>query len=84
MGHKAESLNCQVRRDMTASTTKAIFNPLHSEIVRFMQREVGFQQRGYHLQCGMSILVYPRVWFHSCEARQNQVVRGRHAATASP
>ena len=37
MGHEAESLSCKVRRDMTASTTKAIFNPLHPKIVRFMQ-----------------------------------------------
>jgi hypothetical protein len=46
MGHKAESLNCQVGRDMTASTTEAIFNLLHPMIVRFMQGEVGFWQRG--------------------------------------
>ena len=59
MGHKAESLNCQVGRDMTASTTEAIFNPPHPGIVRFMQGEVGFRQRGYRLQCGMSILVCP-------------------------
>ena len=84
MGHKAESLNCQVGRDMTASTTEAIFNPLHSGIVRFMQGEVGFRQRGYRLQCGMSILVYPRAWYHSCEARQNQVVRGRRIHADTP
>jgi hypothetical protein len=30
MGDKAESLYCQVRRDMTASTTEAIFNLLLS------------------------------------------------------
>ena len=44
MGHKAESLNCQVGRDMTASTIEVIFNPPHPGIVRFMQGEVGFRQ----------------------------------------
>jgi hypothetical protein len=42
MGHKAESLNCQVRSNITASTTKAIFNLLHPRIVRFMQRKEDF------------------------------------------
>ena len=59
MGHKAEPLNCQVGRDMTACTTHAIFNPPHPGIVRFMQGEVEFRQRGYRLQCSMSILVCP-------------------------
>jgi hypothetical protein len=36
MGYKAESLTCQVGRDMTASTTETIFNPPHPEIVIFM------------------------------------------------
>jgi hypothetical protein len=52
-------LNCQVRRDITASTTKAIFNLLYPRIVRFIQGEVGFQQQGYCLQCSISILVCP-------------------------
>ena len=44
IGHKAESLNCQVGSDMTASTIEVIFNPPHPRIVRFMQGEVGFRQ----------------------------------------
>jgi hypothetical protein len=40
IGHKAESLNCQVGSDITASTTKAIFNLPHPRIVRFMQGEI--------------------------------------------
>ena len=57
IGHKAESLNCQVGRDMTTSTTEAIFNPPYPRIVKFMQGEEDFGSEV--LQCGMSILVCP-------------------------
>jgi hypothetical protein len=36
IGHKAESLNCQVGSDITASTTEAIFNPPHPGTVSLL------------------------------------------------
>lgn len=42
MAHKAESLNCQVGRRMTAGITGAIFNPPDPGIVRFMQLREDF------------------------------------------
>jgi hypothetical protein len=69
MGHKAESLNCQVGRDMTASTTEAMSNPPHPGIVKFTQGEVGFRQQGCRLQCGMSNPVCPLSVIHARQGR---------------